>query len=93
VNVQLQQLNNARVRDRSGKVAGRIHSVHAEMRGDECVILEWQLGPAALLSRLGISAARLIGWPLRREPLRVPWDRLDLSNPAEPRLTCSVEDL
>jgi len=59
--LHLQKMVRHRVRDCNGKVAGRIHSVRAEIRGDECVILEWQLGPVAMLSRLGISAARLVG--------------------------------
>jgi hypothetical protein len=91
--IRLQRMVRNRVRDRNGKVAGRIHSVRAEIRGGECVILEWQLGPAAMLSRLGISAAGLIGWPLKFEPLRIPWNELDLSDPNDPRLTRSIEEL
>lgn len=91
--VHLQKMVRHPVRDRNGKVAGRIHSVHAEIRGGECVILEWHLGPSAMLERLGISAAHLVGWPLKREPLRVPWNELDLSDPDRPRLTRSIEEL
>lgn len=90
--VPLQRLMHARVRDPEGRVVGRIYATKAEIRGADCVILEWHLGPAALLSRLGISAARLVG-VFQRAPLRVPWDAMDLSNPEEPRLLRSVDDL
>lgn len=91
--VHLQKMVRHPVRDRNGKVAGRIHAVRAEISGDECVIVEWHLGPSAMLERLGISAARLFGWGLNREPLRVPWDQLDLSDPDHPRLTRAIEEL
>lgn len=91
--VVLQKMIRRRVHDRDGKLAGRIHAVKAEIRGDECVIVEWQLGPAALLARLGITTMRLVGWTRKGGPLRVPWEQLDLSDPDEPRLRCSVDDL
>jgi hypothetical protein len=67
--------------------------VHAERQGDDCLVRGYNLGPAALLSRLGLSARRLVGWPAPREPLRVPWDRLDLSDPERPRLLCPLSEL
>ena len=91
--LHLQKMVRHPVRDRNGKIAGRIHSVLAEISGDECVVVEWHLGPSAMLERLGISAAHLIGWPLKREPLRVAWNELDLSDPDTPRLTRSIEEL
>jgi hypothetical protein len=56
-------------------------------------VREYLLGAAALRVRLGISAKRLFGWPVRREPLRVPWDLLDLRDPRKPRLLCGVAEL
>jgi len=81
-----------RVRDVNDKVAGRIESIHATWKGNACVVDEYHLGAAALLERLGITAGTLIGVG-SREPLRVPWDQLDLSDPERPRLKCAVEDL
>jgi hypothetical protein len=91
--VHVEFLQGRRVRDSENKVAGRIESIHATWRGNNCVVQEYRLGTAALLERLGIYAKSLIGWMRSREPLRVPWDQLDLSDPENPRLKCTIEQL
>ena len=91
--VRLQDLVGRRVLTADGAVAGRIEEIRATWRGEKCLIEEYHLGAAALLERLGLSAARLIGWTVSRDPLRVPWQQLDLSDPEHPRLRCSVEEL
>jgi hypothetical protein len=91
--VRLQALVGELVRDVNGARVGRIRSVHAEREGDDCVVREYELGAAALLSRLGLSALRLAGWTHHGEPLRVPWDQLDISDPEHPRLRCAKEEL
>lgn len=88
----LQLLIGRRVRDVDGNIAGRIFEVIAKIQGDECLIVEFHLGPAALRERLGISAGRLLGLG-QSEPLRVPWDQLDVSNADDLRLRCRVEEL
>lgn len=90
--VHLELLVGCLVRDVNGEKVGRLRCAYAEPDGDDCVVNEWGIGSAALLSRLGLSARRLIGLPLR-EPLRVPWNQLDLSDPSRPRLRCSREEL
>ena len=85
MNVPLQDLIGKVVRDADGKKVGRIFEVMAEIQGDACVVTEWLLGTHALLARLGMTASRLLGLP-RREPDRIPWDRMDLSDPKKPRL-------
>jgi len=84
--VRVQDLLGRRVRDADGKVIGRIEEIHATWRGENCYVAEFELGAAALLERLGISAGRLVGWTTPAEPLRVPWRELDLSDPEKPRL-------
>lgn len=73
------------VRDPAGAKVGRIFAIHAQVEGEDCVIREYELGADALMARLGI--------PSRREPLRVPWDQLDLGDPERPRLRCTVDEL
>lgn len=90
--VHFELLLGRKVYDPDGVRVGRIFSVIAEQEGDDCVIREYHLGTAALLSRLGITALRLVGLH-RHEPLRVPWDQLDLSDPEKPRLRCRAEEL
>lgn len=84
--VHLEMLLGKMVRDPRGARVGRIFSVHAEIEGADCVIREYLLGAAALLQRLGIPHP---GW----EPLRVPWDQLDLTDPEHPCLRCSAAEL
>ena len=91
--VHIELLLGRKVHDPEGRRVGRILEVHAEPEGKDCVVREYLLGAAALLTRLGISAGRLVGLPAHREPIRVPWDQMDLSDPARPRLRCRVEEL
>jgi len=91
--IHLELLLGRLVRDPDGVRVGRIFSVHAELEGNECIVREYNLGAAALLERLGISFLRIAGRPARREPLRVPWDLLDLSDPERPRLRCRLDEL
>jgi hypothetical protein len=81
------------VKDADGKVAGRILSVSAEITGEECLVREFHLGPAALLERLGMSVSGLAGLPLHREPLRVGWEDMDLSDPQRPRLRAPLDEV
>jgi len=84
--VHLELLLGKLVRDTEGARVGRIRSVRAEMEGEDCVVRDYDLGAAALMSRLGISM-------FQRTPLRVPWEQLDLSDPEQPRLRCTVAEL
>jgi hypothetical protein len=91
--VHLELLLGKLVRDPDGVKVGRILSVRAEQEGDDCVVREYDLGAAALMARLGISTLGLIGWPFRKQPLAVPWDLLDLSDPERPQLRCPLSEL
>jgi hypothetical protein len=91
-NVHLEMLFGKLVRDSEGARVGRILSVLGEIDGEDCVVREYGLGTASLLASLGISVSRIAGLPLR-EPLRVPWDLLDLGDPGHPRLRCSLAEL
>ena len=91
--VHFELLLGRKVLDPEGRKAGRILAVRAEPEGEDCVVREYLLGTAALLTRLGLSAGRLVGIPIRREPLCVPWDLMDLKDPQRPRLKCRLEEL
>src|SRR6185436_3849252 len=91
--VHLERLLGKQVRDPDGAKVGRILSVHAEIEGNECVVREYDLGAAALLENLGIKVLRIASGLFQTEPLRVPWDQLDLSDPDHPRLHCPVAEL
>ena len=93
----LELLIGKRVLDLNGKT-WRIHEMNAEQQGDDWVILEYLIGPIAVVERLS-------AWTIGRAVLplfkggkadggyRVPWDKLDLTDPEKPRLRCSVDEL
>jgi hypothetical protein len=91
--VHVESLQGRRVYDSEDKLAGRIASIHATWKGENCFVEEYRLGAAAFLERLGIYTGRLVGWMGSREPLRVPWNQLDLSDPENPRLKCTIDEL
>jgi len=91
--IHLQHLIGSAVQDTEGVRVGRVEAVHAHRTSDACLIDEYHLGSAAWLERIGISALRLIGWPSRKEPLRVPWQQLDISDPNHPKLRCTKAEL
>jgi hypothetical protein len=94
--VHLEQLLGCMVEDAHGRAVGRIEEVVADRRNGACTVREFHLGPPALLERLAVSAAVVpfLGVLARfGRGRRVPWDRLDFSDPRRPRLTCDVEEL
>jgi sporulation protein YlmC with PRC-barrel domain len=91
--IHFEHLLGREVLDPDGKRIGRILEVSSKRDGKECGVHEYMLGTAALLTRLGISAQRLVGLKIRRKPLCIPWDQLDLRDPRKPRLKCSLAEL
>ena len=94
--VHLESLLGRRVEDAHGRAVGRIEEFVADRREGACTVREFHLGPAALLERLAVSASIVpfFGFLARfGRARRVPWDRLDLSDPERPRLTCDADEL
>ena len=81
------------VRDSNDRPVGRIYEMRAEKQGDELVILEYHLGAAAITERVGLSVLHLFGLSQGWDPLKVPWDRMDVSDPHHPRLLGTVKEL
>jgi hypothetical protein len=73
------------VRDQDGRKVGRIFEMIAEERDGELVIVEYHLGKGAGLERVSMSLRNMFGIT-QNEPVRVSWDRLDLSNWKKPKL-------
>jgi hypothetical protein len=96
--VHVELLLGRRVLDPFGRPIGRLEELLADDLENETVISEYHVGSYAVLERLSawrIGRAVLDLFGARRSPrgYRVPWDKLDLSDPAKPRLTCPVEQL
>ena len=92
--IHIELLLGRRVLGLDGEPVGRIEEVCAEPRGGDLAITEYHVGAYAALERLSASSMRLFGFGRqRRRGHRVPWDKLDLSDPEHPRLTCPVAEL
>jgi hypothetical protein len=90
--IRLDDLLGRIVRDESGEPVGRLYDMRAEERGGELVIVEYYIGAHALLQRLGVSLATLIGRETP-EPRAIPWDRLDISDPDRPVILSNAKKL
>ncbi len=88
VEVRLELLIGRQVRALNGRPVGRVEEVLATPEGGDWTVREYHIGGAALLERV---AARFAG--RRPRGFRVPWDKLDLSDPTRPRLTCPLQEL
>ena len=77
INVEL--LIGRKVFDADGRAVGRIEEILAIEKGDELVVSEYHVGAYGLMERL---AAYHIGRV--RDPKRIPWQELDLSDPRKP---------
>ena len=77
INVEL--LIGCKVCDADGRAIGKIEEILAIEKGDELVVSEVHVGTYGLMERL---AAYHIGHV--REPKRIPWQELDLSDPRKP---------
>ena len=95
--LRLESLLGHRLRGLDGKSLGRIEEVVAEIRGTEWIVVEVHVGRGALLERLTelSSLVPLFGALKRRLGARhrVPWDRIDLTDPSHPRATVRREEL
>ncbi|HEY9641793.1 MAG TPA: hypothetical protein V6C57_14995 [Coleofasciculaceae cyanobacterium] len=96
--LHLELLLGKSVVDPLGHQAGLIEEVRAEQQGEDWVIVEYWLGISAIVERLsawslGTGLLHFLGARKIRKSYRVPWDKLDLSDPDHPRLSCTLDDL
>ncbi|HEY3121747.1 MAG TPA: hypothetical protein VGL15_14065 [Vicinamibacteria bacterium] len=89
--IHLELVLGRRVFGRGGRAIGRLEEVRAERDGDECIVTDWLIGPAALLERWAAPVLGMLGRSGRS--YAAAWDQVDWSDPQRPRLTCGVEDL
>ncbi len=96
--IAVESLLSRKVRDPAGSSAGRIEEIRATPSEAGLLVYQYDLGPAALLERLALG---LRAFPFLRK-LRlapehrgrcVPWEKMDLSDPHHPRITCQREEL
>ena len=95
INIEL--LLGKKVTGPNNRKIGRIEEITAELREGEAYVTEFHLGSYAVFERLasltiGRSIIQLLGSWIKKS-YAVPWDKLDLSDPAHPKLTCSTTEL
>ena len=97
--VKLELLLGCRVVDADGKRVGKIEEVCADRDGGELLVTEYLVGRYGLFERLsilhvGAGLLRYLGGrAMSAHPHRIPWEKMDLSDPEKPRLTCSIDEL
>ncbi len=95
--VHLERVLGRHVLDSEGKSVGLVEEVIAEQEGNEWVVREYLIGRNALLYRLSVRdlGRALLGFFSAKENAgyRVPWDKLDLTDPQKPRLNCASHEL
>jgi hypothetical protein len=90
--VRLDRLIGRKVLTGNNRPLGRLEECRAERRGNSWVAVEWVIGSAGLLERLGLGVRMILGIRAGKSFV-ARWDQLDLSNPDVPRLNCSLEEL
>ena len=96
--IHAESLIGRRVRAKNGRVVGRLEEIRVKQESRGCFVEEFLTGGYGLLERLaGLSIGRAIlkafGARRKNSSYRIPWDKLDLSNPNQPRLLCEVSEL
>ena len=95
--VNLELLLGKRVYALNGKSVGRLEEVCAELKPGECHVTEFLVGKYAVFERLSAwaIARAILGLfgSLIKSGYRVPWDKIDLSNPERLSLKCTVDEL
>jgi hypothetical protein len=100
--VALHHLLGRTVHDPNGQAVGRVEELRAEIdlheRGNDYVVTEFHVGSfGAIESIAGPYFARQLLHRLGRlapySSHRIPWDRLDLSDPQHPKSLDTVDEL
>jgi len=89
--VRLDQILGRSVITGTGRTIGRIEEFRTAVRGGERIVVEYALGGAGLMVRLGVGVRQVFGRAARGHIAR--WDQIDLTDPRRPRLLCSIEEL
>jgi sporulation protein YlmC with PRC-barrel domain len=96
--VNLEHLAGRRVFSQDGKGIGYIQEMIAEQEGSDLAVTEFHIGIFAAFERLsastiGTALLDVLGLRRREGLYRVPWDKIDISDPKRPRLLCPDEEL
>lgn len=95
MDIHLEELIGRKVLTLNDNYLGRLEEVRADLRDGRCFVEEYLVGKYAVLDRLSVlSIGRsLLGIVGSRTGYRIPWDKLDISDPRKPKLKCKVTQL
>ena len=96
--IHVELLLGKRVRALNGRTIGRLEEVRAQEIRGQYFVKEYLVGNYAAMERLAVltiarAILRLFGIRKKNGGYRVPWDKIDLSDPRRPRLLCAVDEL
>ena len=96
--VYLEGLLGRKVIDLDGNNVGRIEEFRCEERDGETVITHFLLGRQGLIERLsipGLAYSALLPFGARKGQVthKIPWDKMDLSDPKHPKLQGRKEEV
>lgn len=89
--LRVERMLGRQVLARNNQPMGRLEEMRAEKHGPDWTVVEYVIGGAGLLERLGVGLKLLFGRAGGGYVAR--WDQLDISDPERPRLTCDVGEL
>lgn len=89
--MRLDRILGRRVLTANNRSLGRVEEFRAEKRDSGYLIMEYVIGAAGLMERLGVGFRLLFGRTSAGYVVR--WDQLELSETGDLRLNCSVEEL
>jgi hypothetical protein len=89
--LRLDRLVGREVYASNNQRVGRLEEIRVELRAGRPVVVEYVIGAAGLLERVGLGARLLFGRSRRGRVAR--WDQLDVDHPEHPRLTCPASEL
>jgi sporulation protein YlmC with PRC-barrel domain len=96
--IHVELLLGKRVRALNGQSIGHLEEVRAELIRGQYFVKEFLVGSYGTLERLAVlsigrAVLRVLGIRKKTVGYRVPWDRVDLSDPKKLRLLCAVNEL
>jgi sporulation protein YlmC with PRC-barrel domain len=96
--IHAELLIGRRVRALNGRVIGRVEEIRAVQKERGCFVEEFLTGSYGFLEQLaglsiGRAILRVLGARSKESSYRIPWDKLDLSDPARPKLLCALSEL
>jgi hypothetical protein len=96
--IHAELLLGRRVRALNGRVIGRLEEIRVKQGSRDAFVEEFLTGSYGMVERLagitiGRAILRVFGARRKDASYRIPWEKLDLSDPNNPKLLCEVSEL